>query len=312
MDIREKINLQLGENFFKEEVRCEFLVTEKTKKIWAIQLDLLNELIRVCEKHKIKMCVWAGTLLGTVRHKGMIPWDDDIDVCLSREEYEKLCKIALYEFKHPYFFQNYKTDPQYLIGYSRLRNSLTTGFILDNESLNYNNGIYIDIFVLDGYTGNEKLLHKQMRNLNCLVKLYNSINRNVYSKNCFKLFIKRAVSAAIHLIPSRLVNNKLIIDAYERNLQKYSDSTDKISLITHELFFIKRYWAYKQDLENIEYMPFENIKVPVPVNYDEVLAHMYGNYMEFPPVAKRGVWHEGILEFDPDTPYKEYIKKRNK
>jgi len=307
MDISEKINLQLDDDFFKEEVRCEFLVTETTKKIWAIELDLLNELIRVCEKHKIKMCVWAGTLLGTIRHKGMIPWDDDIDVCLSREEYEKLCKIAPYEFKHPYFFQNYKTDPQYLIGYSRLRNSLSTGYVVGEDSSNYNNGIYIDIFVLDGLTDNESLLRKQLRKQNKLMLLYNLYNKNVYSRNRINSYLKHGLSILMHATLFIFIDRQKILNAYDNNLKKYNQTATRLSMVTHPLDFAKKYWIAAKDMENLIFMPFESIMVPVPSNYKEILTHIYGNFMEFPPIEKRGVWHEGVIKFDPDIPYKENI-----
>ena len=85
----------------REEVRDEFLVTTERKKIWGVELQLLNELLRVCNKHNIKVYVFAGTLLGAVRHKGFIPWDDDADVCLLHDDYVKLCKVAPKEFKVP-------------------------------------------------------------------------------------------------------------------------------------------------------------------------------------------------------------------
>lgn len=310
MDIRDKINLQIDDNFYKEEIRCDFLVTEKTKKIWAVELDLLNELMRICEIHKIKMSVWAGTLLGAVRHNGMIPWDDDIDVCLSREDYESLCEIAPQEFKYPYFFQNVKTDSQYLIGYSRLRNSLTTGYIVGDDSLNYNNGIYIDVFVLDGLVNNEYLLRKQIRNQKYLLNLFNLYNRNFYSKKPLKGCIKRLLSNVMHATVFNFINKDSIVNAYKRSLMKYNEAAGQLSMITHPLDFAKKYWLTSSDLENIIYLPFESISVPVPSNYKEILTHIYGNYMEFPPVEKRGAWHEGIIEFDPDTPYEEFINNR--
>ena len=310
MDIRDKINLQLDDDFYKEERRCDYLVTEKAKKIWAIELDLLNELIRVCDKHNIKMSVWAGTLLGAVRHKGMIPWDDDIDVCLCREEYERLCEIAPQEFKHPYFFQNVKTDSQYLIGYSRLRNSLTTGYIVGDDSSNYNNGIYIDVFVLDGLIDNENLLRKQLRKQKYLLNVFNLYNRNYYSNKALKIYIKRFLSNLMHATVFNFIKKESIVNAYERSLMKYNKMTNRLSMMTHPLDFAKKYWLMSSDLENIIYLPFESLSVPAPSNYKEILTHIYRNYMEFPPVEKRGVWHEGIIEFNPDIPYKEYLGKK--
>ena len=79
------INLQLDDSFYKEEIRDGYTVTTKQKKIWAVEMDLLDQLLKVCKKHDIKVIIYAGTLLGAIRHKGFIPWDDDIDVALTRQ-----------------------------------------------------------------------------------------------------------------------------------------------------------------------------------------------------------------------------------
>ena len=99
------INLKISNTFFDEEIRDGYKVSREMKKIWAVELDLLNELNRVCNKHNIRCMAWAGTMLGAIRHKGFIPWDDDIDIMLFRDDYEKLCEIAPSEFTYPYFFQ---------------------------------------------------------------------------------------------------------------------------------------------------------------------------------------------------------------
>ena len=134
----------------------------KTKKIWAVELDLMNELLRVCNKYDIKIFAFGGTLLGAVRHHGFIPWDDDMDFCMDRANYNELLKHCD-EFKHPYFLQFAQSDEKYFFGYARLRNSNTTGIIEWNRSPDYNNGIYIDIFVLDGYLEDEKKVKKQIK-----------------------------------------------------------------------------------------------------------------------------------------------------
>ena len=78
------------------------------KEIWAIELNLFSEFDRVCRKHGITYIASSRTMLGTLRHHGFIPWDDDIDLMMMRDQYEKLCDVAEEEFKHPYFFQSKK------------------------------------------------------------------------------------------------------------------------------------------------------------------------------------------------------------
>lgn len=135
--------------FLKEEIRSETLVEESTKKIWAIELDLLFEFIQICKKYDLRYFMFWGSLLGTVRHKGFIPWDDDIDVALLREDYEKFLKVAPLELSSPYFLQTPYTDPGSYFSLARLRNSNTTGMIKTFSHNNFNQGIWLDIEVLD-------------------------------------------------------------------------------------------------------------------------------------------------------------------
>lgn len=94
---------RLGKEFFKKEIRSDFLIDEKRKKVWAVVLEMLEKFDQVCKAYHLTYWVFYGTLLGAVRHKGFIPWDDDIDVVLFRDDYETLQSIAPWEFEEPYF-----------------------------------------------------------------------------------------------------------------------------------------------------------------------------------------------------------------
>lgn len=292
------------ELFLQSEVRDEYLVDEKQKKIWSVELGLISELLRVCEKYDIKVAAYAGTLLGAVRHKGFIPWDDDMDVCMDRKNFEKLLHVPKEEFKSPYFLQTALSDRRYFFGYARLRNSNTTGLISYNKSKNYNNGIYIDIFVLDGYIEDEKKLQKQLKKRD----LYSSIIAQYYRDLNELRGIKKIAVLLFKKIFCNCVSYEKMIERYNKTLSMYTSETERLSILTHGEFFIKRYWCFKSDLLNLKDADFEFITVPVSENYDRILNSMYGDYMKFPPVEKRGIWHEGVLTLDPDIPYKEYIE----
>lgn len=93
--------------FLKEENRDGYIVSALMKKVWAVELDLLSELDRVCKKYNIKYYAAFGTLLGAVRNKGFIPWDDDIDVCMLRDDYAKFKEVAKNEFGGKYYYQDW-------------------------------------------------------------------------------------------------------------------------------------------------------------------------------------------------------------
>ena len=113
--------------FYKEEIRCGWRVDEKTKRIWAVQLEMLDEVERICKKYGLKYFADSGTLIGAVRHQGYIPWDDDIDLAMLREDYETFLKVAPGELKEHLVLQTPYREKNYLRAHAQLRNSRTTG-----------------------------------------------------------------------------------------------------------------------------------------------------------------------------------------
>lgn len=299
MEIVQKISLD-------EEVREGNLVSNKLKKIWNIELDLLLELLAVCEKHNIKIFAYSGTLLGAVRHKGFIPWDDDMDVAMLREDFDRLIEVTN-EFGHPYFLQHANNDRRYFIDYARLRNSDTTGLITWNQSEEYNNGIFIDIYVLDGMVQDKKKLKNQIWKRTFLRQIIYSYNIQNIRKDWKG--IRRYGLYLLHFF-SRFYSYDKWIEKYNLVLAKYTHQTDKLTLMTHDWNIIHKYWCRKDDLKEIIWSEFENYKIPIPKQYDNLLTHCYGDYMKFPPVEQRGTWHENQVIYEPDMPYQQYFIER--
>ena len=133
----------LPKKFWNEEIRDEYLVSAEMKKVWAIEMDLYRVLARIMDKHHLRYFTDGGTILGGVRHKGFIPWDDDFDICVPREDYEKLHQLAS-EFKSPYFLQSTVTDPEYGYSFMRLRNSNTSVVVKPYTHAKFNQGKYGD------------------------------------------------------------------------------------------------------------------------------------------------------------------------
>lgn len=301
--MKSSLSTYFAPDFFYEEVRDDFLVDEKRKKIWAVEIDLFNEFKRVCEKYDITYSSWAGTMLGAIRHKGFIPWDDDFDVCLDRENYEKLLSVADKEFKSPYFFQTALTDRDFFFGYARLRNSNTTGLITWNKSISYNNGIYIDIFVLDGVSKNNLLFWGQIRIKALVERILSLYYGNLSSNNIYKYFIKLLLKNTF----CKIFSYETMYSLHKKILCFFNNS-EFIGLVTHGSW-AERYFCKRTDLDCLVSVPFENTSIYVPKNYDYILKNTYSDYMSFPPLSERGKWHQNIIIFDPDIPYTEYFKK---
>ena len=141
----------VDEEFIKPEEKCGYLVTAERKKLFSVLLDMLYQFDRVCQKHGLVYFIMYGTLLGAVRHKGFIPWDDDMDVVMPREDYEKFMRLKD-EFKEPLFFQTPYTDPGYFYTPIRIRNSNTTAIVEKFKYAGFNHGIWFSVFPLDNWS----------------------------------------------------------------------------------------------------------------------------------------------------------------
>lgn len=293
------IKLQLPTGFLDEEVRCGFTVTEKLKKIWAVELDLLAELLRVCKKHEIPIQVFGGTLLGTIRHHGFIPWDDDLDVALTRDGFEKLRQVADSEFKYPYFFQTALSDQKYFFAFGRLRNSETTAAVSGSDTPDYNNGIYIDVYVLEGYPPTRWLTRLQDFMIMCAVKPLTMYFRDKPKNKTLQERLMRLTRPVF-----KLLKYETLVCCHQRVLGFFTPFVSRVGLRDELSVQARRYWMYKDELRETEEAQFEMLKVPVTKFWDDVLKRLYGDYMRFPSASERGKWHEGMIRFDPDTSYK--------
>ncbi|MBQ8125612.1 MAG: LicD family protein [Kiritimatiellae bacterium] len=297
------IEITLPNGFLEAEERCGYLVTAKQKRIWSIELDLLKKLLDVCRAHDIKVQIFAGTLLGAIRHKGFIPWDDDVDVALDRENFEKLIAIGPNEFKEPYFFQTALTDRKTFLSEARLRNSLTTAYVKGQSTLESHNGIYIDILVLDGVVRNKFLVSVQNLFKIVIRKILTSYNMQMV-EGCI---IKRLV-AGIVVSLSHVLTFETWYRIYHHVLAMYTAYSNMIGLVTHSNDFMQKYALTKNEFATSTMMRFEGLEVPVPVASDAILKRIYGEYWQYPPVSKRGLWHAGQICFDPDVPFGIYKK----
>ena len=288
----------LPASFFEEEVRCNFLIDKKRKKLWAILLDMLSEIDRVCTENDLTYYLSSGTLLGAIRHKGFIPWDDDIDIAMPRSDYEKLIQLRS-KFKYPFIVQTPYTENGYFMSFARVCNINTT---FASEIFIYNNyrqGCFIDIFPYDNYNpiGNEKLFDKIKFLARCLGMVMKKTNPHFTA-------IEEDIEKELWLRSPFEIYDE--IQALAKNAGN-EDGPYITSLVSTLSRYEKK--MYPIDcFKNIIRVPFENMELPVPAGYDIMLKLQYGDYMQFPPIEKRGQWHSNFI-YEPDIPFDDYRKK---
>ena len=289
----------LGEDFFKEEVRCDYLVTEKMKMVWAVILDLYLEFARICDKYKLNYYGYGGTILGAIRHEGFIPWDDDLYVCMPRADYEKLIAIASEELSEPYLMQTPQTDPGYFKTIARLMNKKTTYASRAFLHSGMAHGCILDILPLDDC--NPETVEEDMQ------KIKQS------AKRCSE-YLKRNDTDI--MTPEQYDSWKQYMtdnpmkewENIQQIATKWNDSNTDFYCM---MVFVLPGGRYNKPVPKEWFLSskitkFESIEVKVPYDYESLLVSTYGDYMQLPPVEKRGTWH-GNLILDPERPYTDYL-----
>ena len=278
-------------NLEVDEIRNGFLVNSARKKLWNAQIGLLVEFGRVCEKYGLRWFAAWGTLLGAVRHRGFIPWDDDVDVNMPREDYEKLKLIAPSEFRYPFYFDLWHehddpTDEHRdlwfpLVPFSKLRDSRTVMIEFPNRP-RMNQGIWIDIFPMDPMPPFDDSPDPQTANQNymvqsdlfvatCIPKIVNIVLRNP-QKYHLKIYPKQFWEISQMSLRQR---GKIYEDLISKN-----DQTSRFVACSSILpDYLNKTNSCERSLWNETiYLPFEEISLPAPKDFDKVLTSLYGDW----------------------------------
>ena len=293
------------ESFFEEEERLGFRIERQRKELWAIELDMLDELDRVCRKLKVRYFLDGGTLMGAARDGHIIPWDDDVDVAMLREDYDRFLQTAPREFKEPFFLQTGYTEADYFRGHSQLRRSDTCAILpAELGRARFNQGIFLDIFVLDELF--PKKVNRQYRDVDRLRALWRRCTDRAYHGSPLRWVIRQGYYRFAQM---RGFCSADVYTRWERifRSQKKSEYVDYLMLNKRpeQIHFLRRSW-YEQTAE----LPFEGKLFPVPKGYREYLAAYYGDDWKTPKNIPSMHNAEGQVIYDVDRSYKDVLKER--
>ncbi|MBO4899333.1 MAG: LicD family protein [Lachnospiraceae bacterium] len=304
------IDKLLRKNFYEEEIICDYKVTELRKRIWSRELEILVEFDRICKENDLKYYITYGTLLGAVRHKGFIPWDDDVDVEMFRPDYERAKAIMQSELKPPFCWQDMYTileDPNVgddvavkLHPFAKIMNVETAAIELSDMPVSVKQGIYIDIFPLDDAKDDIGFSAE-------MLELQKEVYYTIFAENELKRQLSQEHPQTV--IPYEDLWKLMEMPLIERfrmfeNLAK--TYAGKSTLVHNKFYEIKKSFpSFKREwYDEITTLPIEGIDFMAAGEYDKILRNIWPDYMT--PVVYGG--HD-VSVFDPDRSYREYLKK---
>ncbi|MBR4925158.1 MAG: LicD family protein [Prevotella sp.] len=285
-------------DFLNEEVRDDFKIDSKRKKIWMVTLDLLIKFDQVCRKHGLRYYLFYGSLLGAIRHKGFIPWDDDIDVLMPRKDVEKLILLGD-EFTPPYYLMSPYTEEGFFYSFPKLCNANTTCFTKVFAYQPYHQGINLDIFVMDNVVPSDFL--EDYERIGML-----AYENSTYMRKSYPYLNDKDLERV------KKHSGRAPLEVYEeiQNIAKkhINDATGWVSAETITAYNAKKNLFPSKWFEESVDVDFEGFKFFAPKHYEEILETIYGDWEKFPPIEERGKWHS-YANIDADVPYKEFKKR---
>lgn len=270
------------------------------KELHDLLLEMFDKFCDICDANSLSYYLIGGSCLGAVRHKGFIPWDDDIDIGMTRKDYDIFNTLAPSQLPESMFLQNFRTDKDYYYEFCKIRNSRTTYVETGLAKLNINHGLFIDIFPLD-YVPDTMFQKARFR-----------IKRAMYDNYINEYYTGKAENASIQKKIMSLIAKVVINDIIEAKEDRDSLLREVSSKSTK---FIANYygaWA-KKEIVPTEFfsdgtkMEFEGRTVCVPKKFDAYLTQLYGDYMQLPPENKR-ISHHDCKAIDFHTPYTQYVE----
>ena len=266
------------------------------KQLWTVQLEILDIIDGICRKNDIHYSLYAGSLLGAVRHHGYIPWDDDLDVCMSREYYERFIEVWNQEEYPGYILQNKDNTPTFTQSFTKIRKDHTTFLQFDWEKNRYHTGIFVDIFPIDripdGNISRKKFYWDCMR-YQLYMREFVPPKGNAVVKAVSNAFLKGTSSD--HKTAYR--------KQFDAKLREYNKHK-KWNTVSVETLKMVRMVMPADLLDQYIRLEFADKEYECFEKWDECLTCQYGDYMQLPPESER-IWNHQHLLIDFEHNYEE-------
>lgn len=260
---------------------------EDYKKIRKYSIETLKEFIRICEKHDLTYFAISGTAIGAVRHQGFIPWDDDMDVGMLREDYDRFLEAAKEEMDERYELYSAPIQKQVQGFYLQMFPKGSVFMTKWNQKWPLHPGIKLDIFPYDNVPASGRERARLYRALRFWNRLYIIKNTGVpyFEGNSLKVKLIRTACRLGYYIMRAYPSVDMIVRKYEKLMYKYAGTSGYYTILDDmdpDLWVIR-----EEELYPLKKAAFEDVQVHIPAKNDEMLRRQYGDYMQLPPEDER-------------------------
>ena len=263
---------------------------ELLKEVQTLELEILDEIVNICNKYNINYFFIAGTLIGAVRHKRFIPWDDDLDIAMFRNDYDRFIEVAQKELSDRFIIDSHDTTNYYrLAAKVRIKNTI----YMQEDLKNYQGeqGIWVDILPLDNVKKQKSILLSIQATLKSILEI--TIERKRKIDISYKSFFKRSIAFLLSIFPCSLLIK------WQTNIMKMQNNNSNQFVVN----LASKYNYKKQTFKKDVWVPnttleFEGKEYSVPGKYDIVLKQVYGDYMKIPPKEKQEIHNPIKIKFE--------------